>query len=61
MIERVHSSTSLHDSEKPELCSDGKHDMWRVVKCDGSKFDTVECSRCGKQKTVACTFDEDYS
>lgn len=36
---------------------------WRTVDCCGvvDEHDIVECSRCGKQWTVPCSFDEDYS
>jgi hypothetical protein len=35
----------------------------RVVDCCGvvDEHDIVECSHCGKQWTVPCNFDEDYS
>ena len=35
----------------------------RTVDCCGvvDEHDIVECSRCGKQWTVPCSFDEDYS
>ena len=53
------------DAEKPELCQ--KHLQRcpepRTVDCCGvvDEHDIVECSRCGKQWTVPCSFDEDYS
>jgi hypothetical protein len=35
----------------------------RVVDCCGvvDEHDIVECSHCGKQWTVPCNFNEDYS
>jgi hypothetical protein len=63
-FERVRGGSSLHDEEKPDLCRDGNvfnHARWRVVKCDNSETDIIECSRCGKQMESACTFDDDYA
>lgn len=62
---RVVGGCSLHDAEKPELCQ--KHlqrcPAPRTVDCCGlvDEHDIVECHRCGKQWTVPCNFDEDYS
>lgn len=62
---RIVGGCSLHDAEKPELCQ--KHLQRcpepRTVDCCGvvDEHDIVECSRCGKQWTVPCSFDEDYS
>jgi len=62
---RVKGGCSLHDAEKPELCQ--KHLQRcpepRTVDCCGMvrEHDVIECSRCGKQWTVPCNFDEDYS
>lgn len=36
------------------------HHQWRTVECDGDT-DTVECSRCGRQTTMRCSFDEDFA
>jgi hypothetical protein len=33
---------------------------WRVVACD-SDTDVLECSRCGRQKLVPCSFDDDMA
>lgn len=52
-------------AEKAELCQ--KHLQHcpepRTVDCCGvvDEHDIVECSRCGRQWTVPCSFDEDYS
>ncbi len=62
---RIVGGCSLHDAEKPEFCQ--KHLQRcpepRTVDCCGvvDEHDIVECSRCGKQWTVPCSFDEDYS
>lgn len=57
-MNRVTGEHSLHTEEKPELCPGGEHKYWRVVRCD-EVTDTLECSRCGKQREGACTFEED--
>ena len=62
---RIKGGCSLHDAEKPALCQ--KHlrrcPEPRTVDCCGvvDEHDIVECHRCGKQWTVPCNFDEDYS
>jgi len=63
MFERIKGGYSLHDKEKPELCQHGIHGHWRVVDCckQEEDRDVIECSRCGKQKQVACSFDDDMS
>lgn len=62
---RVKGGCSLHDAEKPELCQKRlqRCPEPRTVDCCGmvSEHDVIECSRCGKQWTVPCNFDEDYS
>lgn len=62
---RIVGGCSLHDAEKPELCQKHLHccPEPRTVDCCGvvDEHDIVECSRCGKQWTVPCSFDEDYS
>ena len=58
--DRVRGGHSLHDEEKPELCPGNRHAHWRAIACDG-ETDVVECSRCGRQHTERCSFDEDYS
>jgi hypothetical protein len=59
---RVDSEYSHWPEEHPELCVSGEScGEARCVKCDGGAWDVVECSKCGKQRTVPCTFDEDYS
>lgn len=60
MAERVCNEHSLHKEERPERCPNFIHATWRVLMCDG-ETDVVECSRCGKQRTVACDFDEEFS
>jgi hypothetical protein len=62
---RVIGGCSLHDTEKPELCKRHLQSCPepRTVDCCGvvDEHDIIECSRCGKQWTVPCNFDEDYS
>ena len=63
-MSRVVSEYSLWPEEHPELCKRTQGEPCgeaRCVQCDGGDWDVVECSKCGKQKTVPCTFDEDYS
>lgn len=58
VTERIQNGYTLFTEEKDigeHLCN------WRVVECSGEKWDIAECSRCGKQRRVLCTFDEDYS
>ena len=62
---RIVGGCSLHATYKPELCQ--KHldrcPEPRTVDCCGvvDEHDIIECSRCGKQWTVPCNFDDDYS
>ena len=60
---RIVGGYSLHETEKPELCPNGNHEQWRVVDCCGQEDDRdiIECSRCGRQQSCACSFDEDMS
>ena len=62
---RIKGGCSLHDAEKPELCQKHLHRCPepRTVDCCGAvdEHDIVECHRCGKQWTVPCNFDGDYS
>lgn len=62
--ERIRGGYSLHDEHKPELCkSDEGCGSWRCVDCCGveDERDVIECARCGKQRSVRCSFDEDFS
>lgn len=54
---------ALCPRETPALPGFDRCGFERVVDCCGQvdEHDVVECSRCGRQKLVACTFDEDYS
>lgn len=56
---RSESKHSLYPEEKPELCPNGSHASWRTLECD-NKIDVIECSRCGKQTTAICDFDEEF-
>ena len=60
---RVHNEFTLHQHEKPELCRHDDKCLWRTVDCCGieAERDVVECSTCGKQRSVRCNFDEEYS
>ena len=62
---RIVGGCSLHDAHKPDLCQRHLHTCPepRTVDCCGvlDDHDIVECHRCGKQWTVPCNFDEDYS
>lgn len=61
--QRVTGGYSLFEREQPELCKRGLEPcgIARVVKCDGGDWDVVECSKCGKQRTQRCTFDDEYA
>lgn len=62
LIPRIVGGYSTHDRHKPELCTD-QCGPWRCVDCCGveDERDILECQTCGKQKSVRCTFDEDFS
>lgn len=63
---RIIGGYSLHEEEMPELCPNGflgYHGDWLFVDCGEvvEGRDIVECKRCGKQKSVKCDFDDEYS
>lgn len=62
---RIKGGCSLHDAERPNRCLPEHHRCPepRTVDCCGvvDEHDIVECPLCGKQWTVPCNFDEDYS
>ena len=62
---RIVGGCSLHAAYNPNLCQPYHHRCPepRTVDCCGvvDEHDIVECSHCGKQWTVPCNFDEDYS
>jgi hypothetical protein len=61
---RIVGGCSLHDAEDATKCNGYKCGPWRVVECGGhagEDRDIVECATCGKQKKVACDFDEEFS
>lgn len=62
---RIVGGCSLHAAHEPNRCQPYHHRCPepRVVDCCGvvDEHDIVECSHCGKQWTVPCNFDEDYS
>jgi len=68
MADRVYGGYSLHEQHKPELCPSriGRSPECgeaRVVDCCGVEEDRdiVECALCGKQWSVRCSFDDDFS
>ena len=62
-MERITGGYSIHETEKPELCKKPFEPCGtaRVIDCCGVEpdRDIVECSKCGKQKMVKCSFDDD--
>lgn len=62
---RIKGGCSLHDAEKPDRCQPYHHRCPepRCVDCCAvvDERDILECPHCGKQWTVPCSFDEDYS
>jgi hypothetical protein len=60
-IRKADASCSLFESEQPEKCPENKHGHWRTIVCDSDVADVIECSRCGKQRTASCNFNDDFS
>lgn len=72
---RIRGEHSLHAEYDPSKCPRNpggpwpfaqQCGEWRVVDCRSGgagydDIDTLECSRCGKQITTPCTFDDDYA
>lgn len=64
---RIVGGYSQHESHKPELCTSATggpcYSLGRCVDCCGvhDERDIVECSRCGRQWTESCSFDEEFS
>lgn len=65
---RVQNEFSLHKEYDPQKCSlvtSGSYELCntekRVVLCDNSEWDIVECRHCGEQRKRRCNFDEDMS
>ncbi|HNB43299.1 MAG TPA: hypothetical protein PLL72_03790 [Burkholderiaceae bacterium] len=69
---RIVGGCSLHAAFNPAQCprenvqqhlDEVRCGPWRVVDCCGvvDEHDIEECARCGRQATVACSFDEDCS
>lgn len=52
---RANTKYSLFSTDSPNA-GQCVH-TWRVIACDGTEEDVVECSRCGRQRVVKCTFD----
>lgn len=36
------------------------HDFSFIIYCDGGDWDIARCTRCGEEKVVRCTFEDDY-
>ena len=62
MKERIHNEMSLFEEEKSELCKKPfeRCGIARVIECD-NVIDIIEWSKCGKQRSVPCNFDDDYA
>jgi len=65
---RIVGGHSLHEAHDPSKCPSkfGRSPecgIARCVDCCGvtGERDILECSKCGKQWTVRCSFDEDFS
>ncbi len=56
--EKAHKEFPLAKSypNKPEDCN---HNFDFVVYCDGER-DIVRCFKCGMEKEVRCSFDDEY-
>lgn len=54
---RVSGGHSLYATEQPCTAPCG---FDRTLICVDDR-DVVECSKCGRQREVACNFDEEYS
>lgn len=71
----IQNEFTLHTSYDPTKCprETGKYDQYsaegrcgsaRVVDCcksAGPERDIVECSKCGKQREMSCSFDDECS
>lgn len=57
-----YSTHAAENSEKARHCIFNGH-AWRCVDCCGVEQDRdiLECQHCGRQKSVSCSFDEDFS
>ena len=55
--DRVRNELSLHAEAGPRCRAACR---WRVLVCEND-YDVVECHQCGRQETVRCRFDEEYS
>lgn len=40
--------------------SECNHDFSFIIYCDGGDWDIARCPRCGSERVVRCTFDDDY-
>ena len=49
-----------HRSKYANDPRDCNHDFSFIVFCDGGDWDIARCLKCGAQKIVRCTFDDDY-
>lgn len=57
-----YSDHAAEDAEKAKVCGQEGH-SWRCVDCCGVERDRdiLECTNCGRQKSVSCSFDEDFA
>ena len=46
-----------HYDVSPDECN---HNYSFIVFCDGNDYDIARCPKCGDEKVVRCTFDDDY-
>ena len=62
LVPRITGGYSTHSDYDPAKCHNLAH-AWRCVDCckREDERDVLECQRCGKQISVACSFDEDFS
>jgi len=44
----------------PNRPSECNHDFSFIIYCDGENWDIARCPRCGEERIVPCTFDDDY-
>lgn len=61
---RITGGHSLHEEHDPTKClNSGCRAFWRVVDCckQTPEKDVEECATCGKQRQVACSFDDEYA
>ena len=62
-MKRIVGSDSKHAFHDPSLCNGKNCDSWTLVDCCEAEEDrdVIECTRCGEQRSVKCSFDSDFS